>query len=1209
MAKGSRKGGMKQTTLAGFFGVSPSSSPVHAKGAKTSPRARKSSPTVAKVSPKKTRPRASTVDSMAVSLRDVDDVAYERPEIVTSPRIREPSSSPLSSKRTLIRRKAGSASGGSPGTKDRSRKRPAPREVMESASEDDESGLFSESESDAGSESESGGFVPSEGEASESSGEDVVSEGYEGESEGEGGSKVTMTPEERESRTSSVLAAFGVGGEVPQCAKPVPKSLRRRILAEYSGSVKAKAKGYVPGGEAGVDIPSRAQVSKDSLLASSVPKGSVASNFTPLERQFIAIKQDNPDTILAVECGYKYKFFGPDAVQAGQTLGIAVYREKAFMGASVPTHRIMVHARRLVSAGFTVGIVTQQETAALKKLGPSKSSTFVRKLTRVLTKATLVGEDEDDSSRVMVAVCDREGEVGLVALDITSGRLMFDQFSDSTLRLVLAARLAAINPLEIIHPKKTGVSTHTLSILSRSPCDLRPKPDKHFSSRRDGALPPELQQLPALCRLCVNALLYHLETFELAEVLQSCHSNPGLIVDLSRRPSALYLPPETTTALALAQPEEGMSQSAANQGTYTQGGTDSVYAAGGKYRGPFGSVLWALGSTLTSHGLYTLQTWVTSPLADAPSIRARHAQVAYLQAVLDGRYDEFGGEVRPGMVGSEEARCVTDTIAVLHKMPSLARSLSLLHTGRLSPGGLSALLTISLDFCEAVRGLSECEQCPLSIPKGLLSLGTDVDAVLKAVGTSQVRLAKADSARKVFSISTARLLEQEVGDIQREQERERQRAQGTAGSGHGEEVEAVLADLTTNRARLRQCESALEDALGEARSDLGDPTLQYKAVSGEEFLIEVGVRVRVPDDWVEISSTKAKKRYRTEFATELVENRAAAVELDAILSQRLFKCTLRFIAASSVGVSLRQVVDVSGRIDGLLTLARHSLRPNHVCPSVLDPPSPQSPSSVSIEGGRHPVGELILDGFVPNSVSLRGTIPTDTGIDTGADRCSADPDSDTDSDTQIHVISGPNAGGKSLLMRMVGSLVVMAQMGAWVPADSMSITCFEAVWVRQGANDDLLRHTSTFLAEVTEVKRALNAMSPRTLLLIDELGRGTSSRDGSAIAAGTLRHVHSSGVPAIFSSHHPAVLSVGQTLARGTTGHMAFEERDETPSRGREIVYLYRYTRGRSDRSYGMNVARLVGVKQDLVDRAQEMADAVNGRSDLERLLSAMTQG
>ncbi|KFP73664.1 DNA mismatch repair protein Msh3, partial [Apaloderma vittatum] len=224
------------------------------------------------------------------------------------------------------------------------------------------------------------------------------------------------------------------------------------------------------------------------------------SIYTPLELQFIEMKKQYKDAVLCVECGYKYRFFGEDAEIAARELNIYCHLDHNFMTASIPSHRLFVHVRRLVAKGYKVGVIKQMETAALKAAGENKSSLFSRKLTALYTKSTLIGEDIlfkeiwfhpltfDDSVDVeevttdvpdnyLLCICEngenlkdrKKGDIviGMMAIQPTTGEVIFDSFRDCASRFELESRVLRLQPVEIILPSiLSGQSEKLISSIT-----------------------------------------------------------------------------------------------------------------------------------------------------------------------------------------------------------------------------------------------------------------------------------------------------------------------------------------------------------------------------------------------------------------------------------------------------------------------------------------------------------------------------------------------------------------------------------------------------------------------------------------------------------------------------------------------------------------------------------------------------------------------
>ena len=195
-------------------------------------------------------------------------------------------------------------------------------------------------------------------------------------------------------------------------------------------------------------------------------------------------------------------------------------------------------------------------------------------------------------------------------------------------------------------------------------------------------------------------------------------------------------------------------------------------------------------------------------------------------------------------------------------------------------------------------------------------------------------------------------------------------------------------------------------------------------------------------------------------------------------------------------------------------------------------------------------------------------------------------DTDTSSeDSQVMIITGPNMAGKSTYIRQAALIVLMAQMGSFVPADSASIGLVDRIFTRLGLQDDLSTGQSTFMVEMVETAAILNQATSRSLVILDEIGRGTSTYDGLSIAKAVVEHLHNHprlGCKTLFATHYHELTQLAETLPRVKNYSVAVSEEDG------DVVFLHRIEPGRADKSYGIHVARLAGMPQSVVNRAWE---------------------
>jgi DNA mismatch repair protein MutS len=248
-------------------------------------------------------------------------------------------------------------------------------------------------------------------------------------------------------------------------------------------------------------------------------------------------------------------------------------------------------------------------------------------------------------------------------------------------------------------------------------------------------------------------------------------------------------------------------------------------------------------------------------------------------------------------------------------------------------------------------------------------------------------------------------------------------------------------------------------------------------------------------------------------------------------------------------------------LDVLATFAHVAARRGYVRPEV------HTGFDLEIRGGRHPVVETMMprEEFIPNDVTL-------------------------DEGGRIVVLTGPNMAGKSTVLRQVGLIQLLAQIGSMVPADSARLPVSDRIFTRVGASDNLARGQSTFMVEMSETAAIMHGATDRSLVLLDEIGRGTSTYDGVSIAWAVTEHIHERiGAKTIFATHYHELTQLGDLLDGVKNMNVSVREV------GERIVFLRRLVDGGADRSYGIHVARLAGLPLSVVDRARELLAELEG--------------
>lgn len=359
------------------------------------------------------------------------------------------------------------------------------------------------------------------------------------------------------------------------------------------------------------------------------------------------------------------------------------------------------------------------------------------------------------------------------------------------------------------------------------------------------------------------------------------------------------------------------------------------------------------------------------------------------------------------------------------------------------------------------------------------------------------------------------------------------------------------------------------------REKTGIRTLKVKFNKVFGYCIEVSnsFKDQVPDYYVRKQTLTTGERYTTEKLDELADIILGAEDKLNALEYELF-CEVR----DRIGAEVKRIHTLSkaiARLDVYCSLSVVALRNNYVRPKI------NTKGTIDIKNGRHPVVELMLgDGqFVAN----------DTYLNKGDDR--------------ISIITGPNMAGKSTYMRQVALIVLMAQIGSFVPAGKADICICDRIFTRVGASDDLASGQSTFMVEMTEVANILRNATSDSLLILDEIGRGTSTFDGLSIAWAVVEHISSKlGAKALFATHYHELTELEGKLSGIQNFCIAVKEN------GEDIIFLRKIIPGGADKSYGIQVARLAGIPDEVTGRATEIAELL-GEADINKAAAGITKG
>lgn len=375
---------------------------------------------------------------------------------------------------------------------------------------------------------------------------------------------------------------------------------------------------------------------------------------------------------------------------------------------------------------------------------------------------------------------------------------------------------------------------------------------------------------------------------------------------------------------------------------------------------------------------------------------------------------------------------------------------------------------------------------------------------------------------------------------------------GMIKEGYNEDVDKFRLSRTEGKTWLAELEAREKEKTG-----IKNLRVRYNKVFGYYLEVTNSYKELVPEDWTRKQTLANAERYITPELKELEDMILGAEDKLAALEYDLY-CEVRDSIGEQV-VRIQETAKAIAHLDVLASLACVAQSNDYVRPSI------NTKGVIDIQGGRHPVVEKMNNNqmFIDN----------DTYLDNKNHR--------------ISIITGPNMAGKSTYMRQSALIVLMAQVGSFVPAKSANIGIVDRIFTRVGASDDLASGQSTFMVEMTEVANILRNATSRSLLILDEIGRGTSTFDGLSIAWAVVEHISNPkllGAKTLFATHYHELTELEGKLDSVNNYCIAVREQ------GDDIIFLRKIIRGGADKSYGIQVARLAGVPDSVIDRAKEIS-------------------
>ena len=811
------------------------------------------------------------------------------------------------------------------------------------------------------------------------------------------------------------------------------------------------------------------------------------AEMTPMMKQYLEMKERNPDSILFFRLGDFYEMFNEDARLVSKELDLTLTTrdrnkppEERTPMCGVPYHSCDSYIARLIAKGYKVAICEQTEDPATAK------GLVDRDIIRVITPGTVIASSmlEEGRNNFLCAVYADSTALGLCLCDISTGEVFATSFPSGEEALPhLENELGRFHPAEAVLSDGawnleglTGFLREKLGCLCENGGEGRFRYDVS-RTQVEGQFRAGLDSLPEGDRAAVQATggllsyLYETQKTDLSHIAVFTYYTAGQFMELD-------LTARQTLEL-----------------TETMRGKEKK-----------GSLLWVLDKTRTAMGHRLIRGWLERPLLSPVQIARRQ------QAVND-----LVGDIITREELALELREVTD----------LERLIGRVVYG--SAGGRDlAALGSGLGRLPRLREL--LEGCPSAL---LQSLREELDDLPQLRDLLQQALVD----EPPFSVREGKFIRE----------------------GYSEEVDRLRNVIDHGAELLADLEGRTKEQTGIRNMKVG-----YNKVFGYYIEVAKSQTDLVPQDWVRKQTTVNAERYISQELKELEHTILSAQDKVVALEYQLF-VELREEVCAHVA-QIQAAAAAVAQVDVLTSFAVVAAA-NQYCMPLVD-----SSSVLSITEGRHPVVEKMLKNAV--------FVPNDTHMD--------------NRDDTVAIITGPNMAGKSTYMRQVALIVLMAQMGSFVPARSAHIGVVDRVFTRIGASDDLAAGQSTFMVEMSEVAQLLKNASRRSLLILDEIGRGTSTYDGMAIARAVLEHCADRrrlGAKTLFATHYHELTVLEGQIAGVKNYNIAAKKKKG------EVIFLRKIVRGGADQSYGIEVAKLAGVPDRVVRRAREILEELENGS------------
>jgi DNA mismatch repair protein MutS len=843
---------------------------------------------------------------------------------------------------------------------------------------------------------------------------------------------------------------------------------------------------------------------------------------TPVRRQYLQIKAQHPDAVVFFRLGDFYETFDEDAEIAARELDLVLTSRPVAKGQRVPMAGVPHHAIE----GYIARLIEKGYRVAIaEQVGEVTGRGLVaREVTRVVTPGTVVEPTLLDEKRpsYLAAVVFDDERAGLAYADITTGEFATSQVDASEVE----QELARLQPREC---------------LISAPPDARDggsgqdgaDVDRASGGPISGSLPGvHFTALPAYRFELGAARQTLLDHFGVATLDGfGCAGKPLAI----RAAGAIVHYLQETQKGALAQ-IVGLSTYSTARFMMLDANTrrNLELTETIRERKTRGSLLGVLDRTLTPMGGRLLRMRLAQPLLDRAALEARLDQVQafYEGTILRGRVREI---LKAVLDLERLSNRVLSGIASPRDLVGIRKSLEAV------PGLVEVIGETSTADGRGGQGDGETRGRELGAGSRKQGAGTPAEAG-RPIASCVLRLASSlDPCDDVASLIALAIVDDPPASVS---------ACGVIRPGFATELDSIATAARDARVWIANLEKEERKRTGIRNLKVG-----YNKVFGYYIEVTNANLDSVPDAYIRKQTLVNAERFITPELKEYETLILNAEERQAEVEARLFKGICEQVGARAR--ALLKTARALAELDVAAALAEVAMSNRYVRPEWTDE------GVLEIVAGRHPVVEQALqhEPFTPNDVRFNG-------------------------DERILIITGPNMAGKSVYLRQNALIVLMAQIGCFVPADRAHIGVVDRIFTRIGAQDEVAAGQSTFMVEMVETANILNHATPRSLLILDEIGRGTSTYDGLSIAWAVVEYLHNHPerrARTLFATHYHELTEMAERLPAVRNYNLPVVEE------GDQVVFLHKVAPGGADRSYGIHVAQLAGVPRPVIHRAEEL--------------------